>query len=248
MQVVTIALAALAVSFVFSMMGAGGSQILVPILFWLGLDFKTGAIPMGLLAAAVTFFSAGGVYWRGGLGRPPTAWPFAVAVLAGSPLGALLARPTSSTTLMIVFAAVNIAVGLLLLRGRSMVKGEGLPRRKELTIALIVGLGIGFMIGFIARDGGPFTMAILVLMGFEAKDAAGTAPVIVALGCLVAFAVHAFDMTVNWTVVLAVSLASLAGSQVGARYMSERMESRTIRMLFTAVMVLVGVVILVQAM
>jgi uncharacterized membrane protein YfcA len=247
MQVFTIALAALAVSFVFSMMGAGGSQILVPILFWLGLDFKTGAIPIGLLAAAVTCFSAGGLYWRRGLVRLSTAWPFALAVLAASPLGALLARPTSSTTLMIVFAAVNIAVGMLVLRGRSMVGGE-LSRRRELTIALLVGFGIGFMIGFIARDGGPFTMAILVLMGFEAKDAAGTAPVIVALGCLVAFGVHAVGMTASWTIVLAVTLASLVGSQVGARYMSERMESRTIRLLFTAVMILVGVVILVQAL
>ncbi|RJP27167.1 MAG: sulfite exporter TauE/SafE family protein [Actinobacteria bacterium] len=247
MQVLTIALAALAVSFVFSMMGAGGSQILVPILFWLGLDFKTGAIPIGLLAAAITCFSAGGLYWRRGLVRLSTAWPFALAVLAGSPLGALLAKPTSSTTLMIVFAVVNIAVGLLVLRGRSVVSGE-LSRRRELTIGLLVGFGIGFMIGFIARDGGPFTMAILVLMGFEAKDAAGTAPVIVAAGCLVAFGVHAPGMTAGWTIVLAVSLASLVGSQVGARYMSERMESRTIRLLFTAVMILVGVVILVQAL
>jgi uncharacterized membrane protein YfcA len=189
MQVLTIGLAALAVSFVFSMMGAGGSQILVPILFWLGLDFKTGAIPIGLLAAAITCFSAGGLYYRRGLVRLSTAWPFALAVLIGSPLGALVARPTSSTALMIVFAAVNIAVGLLVLRGRSMVGGE-LPRRRELT----------------------------------------------------------FDMTVGWPIVLAVSLASLIGSQVGARYMSERMESRTIRILFTAVMILVGVVILIQAL
>lgn len=247
MQVLTIALAALAVSFVFSMMGAGGSQILVPILFWLGLDFKTGAIPIGLLAAAITCFSAGGLYWRRGLVRLSTAWPFALAVLLGSPFGALLARPTSSTTLMIVFAVVNIAVGLLVLRGRSVVGGE-LSRRRELIIALLVGFGIGFMIGFIARDGGPFTMAILVLMGFEARDAAGTAPVIVAMGCLVAFGVHAIDMTASWTIVLAVILASLVGSQVGARYMSERMESRTIRLLFTAVMILVGVVILIQAL
>ena len=247
MQVFTIALAAFAVSFVFAMMGAGGSQILVPILFWLGLDFKTGAIPVGLLAAAITCFSAGGLYWRRGLVRLPTAWPFALAVLAGSPLGALLARPTSSTTLMIVFAVVNIAVGLLVLRGRSVAGGE-MSRRREIAVALVVGFGVGFFIGFIARDGGPFTMAILVLMGFEAREAAGTAPVIVAAGCLVAFAVHALDMTAGWPIVLAVCLASLAGSQAGARYMSERMESRTIRLLFTAVMILVGVVILVQAL
>jgi uncharacterized membrane protein YfcA len=246
MQVFTIGLAAFAVSFVFAMMGAGGSQILVPILFWLGLDFKTGAIPLGLLASAVTLFSAGGIYFRRGLVRIKTAIPFALAVLVAAPLGAIAARPTSSTTLMVVFALVNIAVGLLVFRGRSMVSGE-LSRRRELTLCLVIGLGVGFLIGFIARDGGPFTMAILVLIGFEAKEAAGTAPVIVAAGCLVAFIVHAFDMTAAWTLVLAVILASLLGSQLGARYMSGRMESRNIRILFTAVMILVGVVILIQA-
>ncbi len=247
MQVFTTALAAFAVSLVFSMMGAGGSQILVPLLFWLGLDFKAEAIPLGLLAAAVTCFSAGHLYWRRGLVRLSTAWPFALAVLAGSPLGALLARPASSSALMISFAAVNILVGLMVLRGRSLA-GEGLSRRGERITSLLVGLGIGFMIGFIARDGGPFTMAVLVLMGIDAREAAGTAPVIVAAGCLVAFAVHAVGMNASWVMLLAVALASLAGSQAGARFMSERMESRTIRALFTLVMILVGAVILIQAM
>jgi len=242
----TIGLAALAVSFVFSMMGAGGSQILVPILFWLGLDFKTGAIPLALLASAITCFSAGGLYYRRGLVRMKTAWPFALAVLAGSPLGALVSRPTSSTALMIVFAMVNMAVGLMVFRGFSLVSGE-LSRARELPLSLLIGIGVGFFIGFIARDGGPFTMVILVLIGFEAKEAAGTTPVIVAAGCLVAFAVHALNMTVGWRIILVVALTSLAGSQAGARYMSERMESRSIRNLFSAVMILVGVIILIQA-
>ena len=175
------------------------------------------------------------------------AKPFAIAVLLGSPFGALLARPTSSTTLMIVFALLNIGVGLLVLRGRSMVKGE-ISQQRELAICLLIGFGVGFMIGFVARDGGPFTMAILVLMGYEAKKAAGTAPVIVAAGCLVAFIIHAFDMTVGWALILAVAIASLIGSQIGAHFMSTRLESQTIRKLFAAVMFAVGVVILIQAL
>ncbi len=247
MQVFTITLAVFAICFVFSMMGAGGSQILIPLLYWLGLDFKTGAIPLGLLTSALTCFSAGALYFRRGLVSMAMAWPFALAVLAGSPLGALLARPTSSATLMIVFAAVNILVGLLVLRGRGMAAGE-LSRQQEFVIALIVGLGIGFTIGFVARDGGPFTMAILVIMGMDAKKAAGTALIIVAAGCLVAFLVHAWDMALSWHMLLASALASLAGSQLGARFMSARLESRAIRLLFTGVMIVTGVVILVQAL
>lgn len=246
MQAVTVGLAAISVAFVFSMMGAGGSQILVPILFWLGLDFKTGAIPLGLLASAITLFSAGALYYRRGLVQVKTAAPFALAVLVGSPIGALLARPTSSQTLMIVFALLNIAVGLLVFRGRSLVKGDR-SRGREIVTCLLLGFGVGFMIGFVARYGGPFTMAVLVLMGYEAKRAAGTAPLIVAAGCLVAFIVHAFHMSVEWILILDVAAASLVGSLAGAHFMSARMESKTIRTLFTVMMIVVGVVILVQA-
>jgi len=38
-----------ALSFVFSMLGMGGGQIYIPVLYWLGLDFKLEAIPLGLL-------------------------------------------------------------------------------------------------------------------------------------------------------------------------------------------------------
>jgi len=246
-QAFTIALAVFAVSFVFSMVGAGGSQVLVPILFWLGLNFKSGAIPLGLLTSSITCFSAGMVYLRRGLVRLSTGLPFALAVLAGSPLGALLARPTSSRALMIAFAGVNILVGLLVLRGRRM-SGGGISRKREVMIGVLMGSGIGLAIGFVARDGGPFTMAVLVLMGMDAREAAGTAPFIVAAGCLVAFLVHAFGMAVE-TMILAPSVAAaLVASQVGARFMSRRLESRTVRSLFTAIMIIVGAVILIQAL
>ncbi len=46
------------IAFVFSMLGMGGSQIYIPILFWLGMDFKTEAIPLGMLLNVVNSSSA----------------------------------------------------------------------------------------------------------------------------------------------------------------------------------------------
>jgi len=37
------------IAFVFSKLGLGGSGLYIPILHWLGLDFKTEAIPLGML-------------------------------------------------------------------------------------------------------------------------------------------------------------------------------------------------------
>lgn len=245
MMLFTVSLAVFSASLVFSMMGAGGSQILVPLLYWLGMDFKAAAIPLGLLTSALTCFSAGIVYYRRGLVKVTTVYPFALAVLAGSPLGAFLARSAPSRALMVSFAAVNILVGLLVLRKRGMTRE--IRRDGEMALALAMGLGIGFMIGFVARDGGAFTVAILVLLGMDVREAAGTAPVIVAAGCLVAFFVRSLDMEIPWSVVIAGAVAALAGSQLGARLMTRRLESRRVAALFSATMVVSGVVIMTQA-
>ena len=52
------------VSFVFSILGMGGAQLYIPILFWLGIDFKTQAIPLGMLLNVVNSSSAALTYGK----------------------------------------------------------------------------------------------------------------------------------------------------------------------------------------
>jgi len=247
MQVVGVAVAGFAVSFVFSMVGSGGSQVMVPLLFWMGLDFKTGAIPLGLLESAVTCFSAGYIYSRRGVVEYRVAMPFAVSALAVAPLGAMANFKASSDLVMIVFAVSNILIGFGVLRGKSVVK-KPLSRRTEMILGIVMGMGTGFFIGLIGRDGAPFILAALVFIGYDAKEAAGSAAFIVAAACLAAFGVHAFKATIGWELYAAGALACLVGSQLGARLMSDRMDSKAVQIVFTVAMVVVGVVILVQAL
>jgi len=51
-----------AIAFVFSMLGMGGSQLYIPILYWMGMDFKTEAIPLGMLLNVVNSASAAITY------------------------------------------------------------------------------------------------------------------------------------------------------------------------------------------
>lgn len=67
------------------MMGMGGSQLCIPILYWLGMNFKTEAIPLGILlnvvdsaSAAVTYGRKGLIHWRVGL-------PFGLTMVAFAP-------------------------------------------------------------------------------------------------------------------------------------------------------------------
>ena len=50
------------ISSLFSMLGIGGSVLFIPILYWLGLDFQTEAIPMGLLLNIISSSTAAMTY------------------------------------------------------------------------------------------------------------------------------------------------------------------------------------------
>ena len=248
MQVLWVALAGFGVALVFSMVGSGGSQILVPILFWFGFEFLDGAIPLALWLGAVICFSAGALYYKRGLIMLKMAIPFGSSVLVGSIIGALSSVPMQSNIMMIFFAASNIFMGFVILFSKGM-KKRALSRKAEIWLSIILGIGVGFMLGFAGRDGGPFVVAILILLGFEAKEAAATTTLVLASGCLAAFLVHLThaDLTeIFWWPFLAGALACIIGAQIGARFMTVKLDSRMVRFILAGVMFVMGVVLMVQ--
>ena len=65
------------ISSLFSMLGIGGSVLYIPILYWLGLDFQTEAIPMGLLLNIISSSTAAITYAKnntGQLGSSDSVW------------------------------------------------------------------------------------------------------------------------------------------------------------------------------
>jgi len=74
------------IAFVFSMLGMGGSQLYIPVLFWLGMDFKTQAIPLGMLLNVVNSSSAAFTYSRHKLIQWKIALPFGISMVALAPL------------------------------------------------------------------------------------------------------------------------------------------------------------------
>ena len=51
-------------AFVFSMLGLGGAMLYIPVLHWFGFDFKSVAIPTGLLLNGITALSAAIYYFN----------------------------------------------------------------------------------------------------------------------------------------------------------------------------------------
>jgi uncharacterized membrane protein YfcA len=235
----------LVVSFVFSMLGMGGSQLYIPILFWLGLDFKTEAIPLGLLLNVVVSTSAAVTYIRSRLVDWKLALPFAVSMLAMPPVGTWANVSLPTKPVILIFAAFTALAAVLMLSGWKPREGA-LEGRRSIVLGLVAGGALGFLTGLIGRGGGSFVVPLLVMAGLPAKVAAASSAVIVTGSGLSGFLSHlATEARPDLLLWLLCTVAVLVGSQAGSRLMAKKMKSRAIRYVFGSILLLVAVLLVI---
>ncbi|MFN2243429.1 MAG: sulfite exporter TauE/SafE family protein [Anaerolineae bacterium] len=235
-----------AIAFVFSMLGMGGSQLYIPILYWMGLDFKTEAVPLGMLLNVVNSSSAAFTYARKKLIVWPVAIPFAVAMIAFAPLGVWLNVQLPVKPLLIFFALFTAAAAVLMLSGWKPKRGDLSPRGR-VVLGLTAGSGLGTVAGLIGRGGGSFVVPLLYIAGLEAKAAAATSALVVTCSGTSSFISHlATAAQPQWGVWIASVVAVLLGSQLGSRLMAGRMKSRAVKQVFGWVLLGVAALIIVK--
>ncbi len=233
------------IAFVFSMLGMGGSQIYIPILFWAGLDFKTAAIPLGMLlnvvnssSAAVTYARKRLIDWRIGL-------LFGLSMLVAAPFGAMANHLLPARALIVVFALFTAAAGILMLVGKQPTRRlEGTGRT---ALGIGGGGGLGFLAGLIGRGGGSFVVPLLYMAGVEAKTAAATSALAVTFSGASSFISHfATAATPDWRLWGGCVVAVFAGSQIGSRVMAEHLKSRSLKRIFAFVLLGVAATLIVK--
>ena len=236
----------LVIAFVFSMLGMGGSQLYIPILFWSGMDFKTEAIPLGMLLNLVNSASAAVTYGRQGLVAWRIALPFAAAMVVFAPLGAWLNVQLPVKPLLVLFALFTASAAVLMLSGWKPDRRE-LSARGRTTLGLTAGSGLGLVAGLIGRGGGSFIVPLLFITGLDAQVAAATSAPIVTSSGLSSFVSHVFTAAQpQWGIWLTCAAAVLTGSQLGSRVMATHLKPRTVKQVFGIVLLGVAVLIIIK--
>jgi uncharacterized membrane protein YfcA len=234
------------IAFVFSMLGMGGSQLYIPILYWMGMDFKTEAIPLGMLlnvvnsgSAAITFGRKKLIIWR-------VAIPFAAAMILFAPLGVWLNVQLPVKPLLVFFALFTAAAAVLMLSGWKPKRGD-LSARGRVILGLTAGSGLGTVAGLIGRGGGSFVVPLLYIAGLEAKFAAATSAFVVSCSGISSFISHlASAAQPQWGVWASTVLAVLLGSQLGSHFMAGRLKSRAVKLIFGWVLLCVAALIIIK--
>ena len=229
------------VATVFAMLGLGGGMLYVPLFKWLELPLKSVAIPLGLLLNGVTSASALVRYAREGLVDFRGGLPAAMAAMAMAPLGAHLTQSVPKDILIGLFAALTALAGFFSLRGagREETPAPMSPRRR-MAIGLALGGGEGFVGALLGVGGGFIVAPVLMMLGFGAKQAAGTTAFIVTFASVSGFAAHAAEGRIEPLLAVLTVIAALAGSQLGAWFMARRAKPAWVKRLYGGLLLAVA--------
>jgi uncharacterized protein len=208
------------VGFSLGLVGGGGSILAVPLLIYLvgvvdpHVAIGTSAIAVAANAAAnlANHVRAGNVKWR-------CASVFALAGIAGAFLGSTLGKIIDGQKLLALFAIVMLAVGALMLRGRS---GEGEPsvrlNRENLPKLVALGLATGALSGCCGIGGGFLIVpALIAATGMPILYAVGSSLLAVAAFGLTTAANYAMSGFVDWYIATLFIAGGVLGGLLGAR-------------------------------
>ncbi len=232
-------------SVVFAMLGLGGAMLYIPVFHWFAYDFRSVAIPTGLLLNGITALSAAIFYLKAKMVDVKGSIPLIITSFIGAPIGAYFTKMVSTDSLILLFAiAMIFAGGKMLLSAGQPEKNHMMPVRKRMVLMGIAGFFVGFIAGLLGVGGGFLFVPMMIAMGYKTKAAAATSSFVVIFSSFSGFAGHVAEGHFNWPLMIATSIAVIIGSQIGAKVMKDKMKAKWIKQMFAVVLLGVAVKLL----
>ncbi|GAB4473463.1 MAG: sulfite exporter TauE/SafE family protein [Anaerolineae bacterium] len=236
--IITIGLLILAV--VSGMVGLGVAFAAVPFLSLFMTDLVHQVQPLTLMLNGLTalfatlgFARSGYVDWR-------KAIILAVVTTLAAPAGAFLAQFVDQQYILYVYLAAVIYLAYRLFAPAK--GGGGLEQAESRTegnfrLALILAVPISILAGFLGIGPGFLLMPTLILLGFEAKQAAGINAFAVTPPSFSALIPHLGTAVINVPLTITLLVVGAIGAFAGARITSLHVPGQRLRQLFGVLIV-----------
>ncbi len=213
-------------STVFAMGGVGSAIALVPTLSMLGVPFNL-AKSIGLFVNSASTITASVMNLRRGVLDIRFALPLVIAVVMATPAGAWLSRYVPEHDVKWVLAVfMLISAGLLLFSKR-----EAKVAYDRAWVMIVLGGGVGLVSGLIGVGGGAPILAVLVLLGFDAKKAAYAVTFVIPFSTLSGFFTYLHFVHMDWILLGVVGFGAMLGGYLGGRIMHYSLKPAQIKKL-----------------
>ena len=213
-MIVALLLTAL-VGFALGTMGSGGSIIMVPLLVYVAGLPPGEAVVVSLVVVGGTSLLGAYLRQRAGQFHWQAVKFLSLPGIAGALVGARFTALVEPHTLMLLFAALLLAVGVTMVRDRGDV--ERVPRCRPL-LCMSIGAVIGGLTGFLGVGGGFLIVPALVLLaGIDTAAAIGASLAIIAINALGGVLGHLDGALALWRQALLFLAIAVVGMLAGAR-------------------------------
>jgi hypothetical protein len=245
---------------VLSLLGAGGSILIMPILVYLFTIPAVEATSYSLLLVGLTALIGSIVYFRQGM------IDLRIAIIFGIPsiIGVLLARNyllpaipdqlnfgipiTKDFIIMFVFSVLMIFAATMMIRQNDKEKKQKtFFLKNNPTLMIGEGIIVGFVTGFVGAGGGFLIVPTLILLaGLKIKIAIGTSLMIIAFKSIIGFGGDLFGgFQTNWTLVIYFMIVTSLGVFFG-RFFSKKLSGDQLKKYFGIIVLVIGFYILVE--
>ena len=248
---------------VLGLFGSGGSIIAMPALMYLLNVEAKSAIAMSMGIVAVTATISGWDNWRRGNVDVRVAAMFGLFGVIGTYGGARLGVYTPVIVQLTLFALVMYAAAWKMLQKKKFTQAQAvqLALAGGTTVAdaeieiikahmgqiALHGVGVGVLTGLVGVGGGFLIVPALVLLsGMPMKTAIGTSLVIVAAKSYSGFAGYIGAVPVDWAMMGAFTLLTVAGSFAGTR-IAHRFSHEKLKESFAIFLIIVATYILLKS-
>jgi uncharacterized membrane protein YfcA len=236
------------VGFMLGLVGGGGSILAVPLLVHV-VGVKSPHLAIGTSAVAVAASAAGSLlgHARARTVKWPCASVFALSGVIGAAGGAALGKLVDGGQLLVLFGALMVAIGLVMLRPRRSTGNADVRLNRDSAPRLLpwlipTGLAVGALSGFFGIGGG--FLIVPGLIGATAMplvNAIGSSLVsVTAFGLTTALSYAASGLVDWWLAALFVgggALGALTGIRASQHLSSHK---RTLSALFAGIVIAVG--------
>jgi uncharacterized membrane protein YfcA len=227
------------IGFLLSVLGAGGSILLLPLLVSGAALPTREAVPLSLLVVMLLALANLGPYLRRGQFAPGPALILGVPALAGSWIGGgwVKAGLVPEPVQLGIFAAAALLASWLLSRRSGLSAGGGGGNRRGRPL-LLAGQGVlvGLLTG-IAGVGGGFAIvpALVLLAGLPMAVASGTSLLLIAVNALVALGALGHWPAASLPMMLPLLIGGAIGAVLGQR-VAPHLNDRRLRQGFSVLL------------
>ncbi len=227
-----IVLGLLVLSVVSGMLGLGVAFAAVPFLGLFMPDLVHQVQPLSLLLNGITGVTATLGFARSGYVNWKKGGALAILATLFAPIGSYLATHTAQ---LYIWYLYFLAVAYLAYRMFRPV--EERPGKENFKLALLLVVPIAVLSGFLGVGPGFLLLPTLMLLGFEAKQAAGMNALAITPPSFSALVPHVAMARMDFQLTLALVIAGSIGSFLGARLTSLYLPGQRVKQIFGVLLV-----------